>query len=86
MDTGKKIYITHKEFDDLLEEHNHMGYIRRKWYPTMENVNELAQNPQGHFEFILWILESNPEQKLSPEEREVETALQNLLKETVVFL
>ena len=86
MDTAKKIYITNREFDELLEKQKNMGYVRRKWYPNMENVNELAQDPQGHFEFILWILESNQEQKLSPEEREVETALQNLLKESVVFL
>ncbi len=81
-----QIKMTHQEYDDLINSILEIGYVRRKWYPTEENVEELSQDPVEQLEFMLWILKSNPYQRLTEEQKKVEESLKNVVEHTIIFV
>ncbi len=84
--TKTQIKLTHQAYDELINNILEMGYVRRKWYPDEKDVLELAEDPVGQLEFILWVLKSNPEQKLTEEQRKVEKSLEKIIENTVIFV
>lgn len=82
--TKKK--LTHKKFSAMLERIADNGHPIENWYPTMEDAEDIAKDPVENYEFILWIVESNPDRELTEEEKEVETYLQKILSEYTEFI
>lgn len=65
----------------MLERIINNGHPLNGWYPTMAEAEEIIQNPIKNYEFIIWILESNPDRELTEEQQSVEKYLQQKLKE-----
>jgi hypothetical protein len=78
--------MTHQEYDELVNSIVEMGYIDRTWYPEEKDVLELAEDPVGQLEFTLWILYSDPERKLTEEQKKVEKSLKDLVENTIIFV
>lgn len=77
-DTVKR--ISSDKFDAMLERIINNGHPISGWFPTMEDARKIIEQPIENYEFILWILESNPDLTLTEEQK---TAY-NLLQETLV--
>ena len=77
--------ITSEKFDAMLERIINNGYSLSTWYPAMKEALELAEQPVDNYEFIIWILESNPNRELTEEQACVETFLQDLLLRCTQF-
>ncbi|MCR5007470.1 MAG: hypothetical protein K6A76_02700 [Oribacterium sp.] len=73
--TKTHVKMTHQEYDELVESILDMGYIVRDWYPDKNYVLELAEDPVSHLEFMIWILKSNPDRKLTEEQKKVKKSL-----------
>ncbi|SEA69695.1 hypothetical protein SAMN05216349_12333 [Oribacterium sp. KHPX15] len=84
--TKTQIKMTHQEYDELVNSIVEMGYIDRTWYPEEKDVLELAEDPVGQLEFTLWILYSDPERKLTEEQKTVEKSLKDLVENTIIFV
>ncbi len=76
-DTVKK--ISSDKFDAMLERIINNGHPISGWFPTMEDAKKIIEQPIENYEFILWILESNPDLTLTEEQE----AAYNLLQETL---
>ena len=76
-DTVKR--ISSDKFDAMLERIINNGHPISGWFPTMEDARKIIDQPIENYEFILWILESNPDLTLTEEQK---TAY-NLLQETL---
>ena len=76
-DTVKR--ISSDKFDAMLERIINNGHPISGWFPTMEDARKIIEQPIENYEFILWILESNPDLTLTEEQK---TAY-NLLQETL---
>lgn len=83
---GKKLKISHKNFDAMLDRIVHNGYPINKWFPSIEEAKEIVQNPKGNYEFMLWIVESNPDIELSDEQMEAERYIQKALQDYTEFI
>ena len=55
------------------------------WFPSIDDALELTLNPVENYEFILWILESNPDMELRGEQKEAYQILQDAMKECTEF-
>jgi len=77
--------ITPEKFDAMLERIMSNGKPIANWYPTMDDVAEISRNPVKYYEFLLWILESNPDQELTEDQIEVEKQLQKIFKQCTQF-
>lgn len=53
------------------------------WYPTVENAKTLSKDVVGHYSFIRWIVESNPE--LSIQNPEACKILMDALKKVSII-
>ncbi|MCR5452310.1 MAG: hypothetical protein K6F00_06745 [Lachnospiraceae bacterium] len=84
-DKDKKFPITRKMYEEKLNYINEIGYFCCDWYPTMKDVDELAKDPEGNFDYILWVLKSNPDRKLTREQKKVEESLKKILRPYVNF-
>lgn len=78
--------ISPEKFDAMLERIMHNGHPLDGWYPNMAQAEEIVQDPINHYEFIIWILESNPDRELTEEQQSVEKFLQEKLKEYTQFI
>ena len=78
MEETKK--ISSKKFAAMLERIINNGHPLEIWYPSMEDVKKIMAEPAKHYEFLIWILESNPNRKLTEEQKKVELLLQDFLK------
>lgn len=78
--------ITPEKYEAMLERITQNGHRITGWYPTMEEAKELASDPIANYEFILWILESNPERELLEEEKQVEVFLNKVQRQYTQFV
>lgn len=78
--------ISPEKFDAMLERIMKNGHPLENWYPNMEQAEEIAQEPVKNYEFLIWILESNPDRELTEEQQLVEKFLQEKLKECTQFI
>lgn len=78
--------ISPEKFDALLERIMNNGHPLDDWYPNMAQAEEIVQDPINHYEFIVWILESNPDRELTEDQQSVEKFLQEKLKECTQFI
>lgn len=78
--------ITPEKFDAMLERLMDNGHPLEGWYPTMEEALEIVQESIKRYEFIVWILESNPDRELTEEQQKVEKFLQETLKKNTQFI
>lgn len=69
----------------MLERLINMDYKISDWYPSMDDALELTENPVENYEFLLWILESNPEKKLTDEQKEIRQILDEAIRDATVF-
>ncbi len=81
-----QIKLTHQAYDEIINFNHDMGYVRRAWYPDEKDVLRLAEDPVGQLDFILWILKSNPEQKLTEEQKKVKKSLEKIVEDTIIFV
>lgn len=84
--TKTQIKMTHQEYDELVNSIVEMGYVDRTWYPDEKDISRLAEDPVGHLEFFLWVLKSDPDRKLTEEEKKVQKSLENLVENTIIFV
>lgn len=78
--------ISPEKFDAMLERIMKNGHPLEGWYPSMAQAEEIAENPVKNYEFIIWILESNPDRELTEVQQSVEKFLQDKLKEYTQFI
>lgn len=78
--------ISPEKFDAMLERITNNGHPLDGWYPTMAQAEEIVQDPINLYEFMIWILESNPDRELTEEQQSVEKFLQQKLKECTQFI
>ena len=78
--------ITPEKFDAMLERITGNGHKLTQWYPTLAQAQELAGDPVDNYEFILWILESNPDRELKEDEQEVEAYLKDIQRKCTIFI
>lgn len=78
--------ISPEKFDAMLERIMNNGHPLDGWYPSMVQAEEIVQDLINHYEFIIWILESNPDRGLTEEQQSVEKFLQEKLKECTQFI
>ena len=76
-ETVKK--ISSDKFDAMLERIIHNGHPISGWFPTIEDAKKIIEKPIENYEFIIWILESNPNLTLTEEQEAVYDLLQNTL-------
>lgn len=80
--------ISHAKWDAMLERITHTDYPISGWFPTMNDALELTVSPERvvkNYEFIMWILESDPDMKLTEEQKEIYEILQEAIKDCTVF-
>ena len=77
--------ISHEKFHAMLERIVDNGHPLAEWYPDWDEAMELVKDPVENYEFIIWILESNPDRVLTEEQEEVETLLQDTLRQCTQF-
>lgn len=77
--------ISHEKWDAMLDRITHNDHPITGWFPTMDDALELTLNPVEHYEFIIWILESNPNLELNEEQKEVYKVLQDALRDCTEF-
>lgn len=78
--------ISPEKFDAMLERIMKNGHPLESWYPNMDQAEEIVQEPVKNYEFLIWILESNPNRELTEEQQSVECFLQEKLKECTHFI
>lgn len=78
--------MTHEKFSAMLERISSNGFRLENWFPTMDEACRIAQNPIENYEFALWIVESNPDRPLTPDQKEVEKFLQKMLMDCTEFI
>lgn len=78
--------ISPEKFDAMLERIMKNGHPLENWYPNMEQAESIGQEPVKNYEFLIWILESNPDRELTEEQQSVEKFLQEKLKECTQFI
>ena len=78
--------ITHEKFGAMLERISSNGFKLENWFPTMDEARRIAESPIENYEFALWIVESNPDRPLTPEQQEVEKFLQKMLMNCTEFI
>ncbi|MSS36492.1 hypothetical protein [Clostridium porci] len=71
--------ISSEKFDAMLERIMDNGHPISGWFPTMEDAKIIIANPIENYEFMIWILESNPNLTLTEEQEAVYALLQNTL-------
>lgn len=77
--------ISHDKFHAMMERIVDNGHPLTEWYPDWDEAMELVKDPVGNYEFIIWILESNPDRVLTEEQTEVEILLQDTLRQCTQF-
>lgn len=78
--------IPSEKFDSMLERIIKNGHPLDNWYPNMDQAEEIVQEPVKNYEFLIWILESNPDRGLTEDQKLVECFLQEKLKECTQFI
>lgn len=78
--------ISPEKFDAMLERIMNNGHPLDGWYPNMTQAEEIVENMIKNYEFIIWILESNPDRELTEDQQSVEKFLQEKLKECTQFI
>lgn len=78
--------ISPEKFDAMLERIMKNGHALENWYPNIAQAEEIVQEPVKHYEFLIWILESNSDRELTEEQQSVERFLQGKLKECTQFI
>lgn len=82
----EKYEITYDEFDELCEEVTEYDFIRKKWLPTLEEIDYyIKPNPKEFITFIVWIIE-NSEVEKTQENKGILFELNNILKENIRFI
>ena len=81
----EKMSISHEHFNAMLERLTGMMHPLTGWFPSIDDALELTLNPVENYEFILWILESNPDMELRGEQKEAYQILQDAMKECTEF-
>lgn len=79
---GTKLRISSEHLDVMMDRIIHNGCPIANWYPSMEFAKWAAKEPVKNYEFFIWVLYSNEEMELNNEQKNVETYLNNVLKET----
>ena len=77
--------ISHENFIAMLERLTCRMHPLSVWFPSIDDALELTLNPVENYEFILWILESNPDMELRGEQKEAYQILQDAMKECTEF-
>lgn len=77
--------ISHEKFNAMLERIVDNGHPLTEWFPDWEEAVKIAKDPIANYEFMLWILESNPDRVLTEEQKDVEQLLQNALRQCTQF-
>ncbi|MBT9822274.1 MULTISPECIES: hypothetical protein [Clostridiaceae] len=81
----EKMSISHEHFNAMLERLTGRMHPLTGWFPSIDDALELTLNPVENYEFILWILESNPDMELRGEQKEAYQILQDAMKECTEF-
>lgn len=81
----EKMNISHEHFNAMLERLTDGTHLLTGWFPSIDDALELTLNPVENYEFILWILESNPDMELRGEQKEAYQILQDAMKECTEF-
>lgn len=77
--------ISHEHFDAMLARFTNGEHPLTGWFPTVDDALELTLNPVENYEFILWILESNPDIELKGEQEDAYEILQETIKDCTKF-
>ena len=77
--------MSYDEYDLYEESAENCGYFLTDWYPSMESAQKMISQFTDNVLFIIWVLNSPLERKLTEKEKKVRSFLNNELNHRLIL-
>lgn len=56
------------------------------WFPTQRDAELLCDNMDENFEFLIWVVDSNPTRQLTEEQKRIRKYIRDRINKSIVFI
>ena len=78
--------LSEKKFNDIVNRVTELREPIMGWFPTEKDAEILCRDMEKNFEFLLWIVDSNPNMSLTDVQKQTRKYIRDKINASITFV